>query len=453
MESVFIQPSNNFNRFSICPWVPEDHSLAQVVSAEKYKIIHNFFKNKKWNFRPTAEEVLQDLVYAWIKYHDEECHNWIFLLLGQGVHFYLERWPSYLRNGDFNFFKNLWVYPMEDQWSYLYAAVDYDTSSEKAREMFQYWLDGGLVLSPKDLIKLSCFRWDWVDFWIEKHPNWPLAEHLSVENNQFTPPNLLFALCVSHICDKKKDMSWRQNDQRQWLERLLDAGIDINAIDEHGCSALYLAAGSENPHLVLDLLERGATPHLNKDGFSFLHRLFNYNQNILVCLPDDYGLINHQNVLGQTPCHFLGAPIGKMSLYFPLEYFPLEGNQSLLPALKWSLEQGANLHIQDNEGIPAWLIMLLAEPELINVLLEQKIDLNWTHSDGSTLLDLLSYQKRGWVAMRVLLDHGVEPYVHVNAPPQLGFEPIRENIAKLEQYTLSQSTSMPQQETGKTARL
>ena len=56
------------------------------------------------------------------------------------------------------------------------------------------------------------------------------------------------------------------------LGRLLDAGLDINALDHDGCTALALAVGECTTEVVRFLLARGTDPNL---GNPLIHGLWN----------------------------------------------------------------------------------------------------------------------------------------------------------------------------------
>jgi cytohesin len=140
--------------------------------------------------------------------------------------------------------------------------------------------------------------------------------------------------------------------------RLIQAGADINARDEDGCTALYYASGSSDEKMidvVKALVERGADVNARRDGgFTPLHEAcFSGTYAAVQFLISKGADVNAREQRGDTPLHIIAG----CSL---LHQHPEWGEPELIVLAL--LEHGAKLDARDKDGLTPPQLAAKAEP-------------------------------------------------------------------------------------------
>lgn len=150
---------------------------------------------------------------------------------------------------------------------------------------------------------------------------------------------------------------------REVFDALLEKGIDVNARDKKGNTALHNAAGLGLPYYVKRLIEKGANLHLmNKDGLTpFLSVTYMMllgaqpNLEVMDILLENGAKINAQIGMHETT----GYTEGQLSKFSASE--DNLGATALMlavalknkPLIKYLMEKGADPAIKNKKGISA----------------------------------------------------------------------------------------------------
>jgi ankyrin repeat protein len=153
------------------------------------------------------------------------------------------------------------------------------------------------------------------------------------------------------------------------VELYLAAGLDINARDDLGRTALFAAATREKGHeLAMMLLDRGADPHLTSN-----------RGRIPLMAAIKYG--NHDSINGWRDPESV----------------------QLINAL---LDKGSNVNARDDEGTtPLVEAALVNDAETIKALVARGADMASKTNEGQTPLDIAAYEWRGQ-AVKALIESG-----------------------------------------------
>lgn len=145
------------------------------------------------------------------------------------------------------------------------------------------------------------------------------------------------------------------------IEALLEAGFDVNAKDESGCTPLQnaISIGVKKETIIRLLLDNGAD-------------------------------MESKDQDGDTALHFLAKSSHK--------------SESILRIL---LESKADVKALNNAGFPPLFYMLRAQrPKGFQLFLEHGADIHSTHSDGRSLLHVAASE--GSAILELLLEHGLD---------------------------------------------
>jgi ankyrin repeat protein len=135
------------------------------------------------------------------------------------------------------------------------------------------------------------------------------------------------------------------------LEYLLSAGLEVNAVQKEGITALGLAAYLGNLELVQVLLERGADPNIvdKIEGYTILHRLTEQSSPSSNSLPELECLLNS----GRVDVNAISGFANMTALHFAVVHKRTEVVQLLL-------EHGADPHIPNAVAGVGGLVPLLS---------------------------------------------------------------------------------------------
>jgi len=151
------------------------------------------------------------------------------------------------------------------------------------------------------------------------------------------------------------------------VEQYLRDGVDVNARDEYGQTALFAAAVERRYNLALTLLGKGADPNLARDT-------------------------------GRTPL------LAAIKRGFDTNFYRREpDSRKLLGAL---LEKGADVNARDEDGVtPLEEAARIGDADTIRALVARGANLATKNNDGETPLGVAAQELRGY-AVKALIDAG-----------------------------------------------
>ena len=172
---------------------------------------------------------------------------------------------------------------------------------------------------------------------------------------------------------KDDDDDFSEDEQFYEVKRIIATGVDINASDQHGKTALSLAA-TLGKHTILKLLLEQPGIDVNKQdktGKTPLHMGVQFNDTIIInSLLHQKGIdVNVQNILGETPL-FMAARTGKLKCV-----------EALLKA-----PSGIDVNRKDSSGMsPLKIAAEKGHTNIVNLLKkvpgiimgDEKVDLRW----------------------------------------------------------------------------
>ena len=196
----------------------------------------------------------------------------------------------------------------------------------------------------------------------------PLLLCVSFAHAQTAPPP---APAAGHVAGRPEEVAEFVNaaadGEQQTVERLLGAGMDVNARDEYGQTALFAATVERRYALALMLLERGANPSLARDT-------------------------------GRTPL------LAAVKRGFDTNFYEREpDSQKLVSAL---LERGADVNARDEDGVtPLEEAARIGDADTVRALAARGADLGTKNNEGETPLDVAAQELRG-LAVKALIEAG-----------------------------------------------
>ncbi len=155
--------------------------------------------------------------------------------------------------------------------------------------------------------------------------------------------------------------------EQKLVEQYLRAGVDVNARDEYGQTALFAASVGRRYALALMLLDRGANPNLARDT-------------------------------GRTPL------LAAIKRGFDTNFYEREPeSQKLVNAL---LEKGADVDARDEDGVtPLEEAARIGDAETIRALVARGANLATKNNEGESPLHVAAQELRG-LAVRALIEAG-----------------------------------------------
>lgn len=159
------------------------------------------------------------------------------------------------------------------------------------------------------------------------------------------------------------------------VQGFLQAGINPNAKNESGETALTFAILNADPKVAQVLAEKADINLKDDNGNAPLHLAVFKNRDALVDL-----------FLEKNPDVNVGGTRGKLENQTPLYAAVIQGNADLVKKL---LDRGAKPNIADSEGglpLTEAVVRANANPEIIRMLLEKGADVNARESNKNTAL-------------------------------------------------------------------
>ena len=208
---------------------------------------------------------------------------------------------------------------------------------------------------------------------------------------------------------------------KETLHAIIDHGVDVNAINHKGESALLLACETGQKESVSLLLRAGAYD----DTMSCLHKVLKgeYDHEILQMLLDHGVPVNAANKNQQT-AYMLACHQGNIDAMCTLVNAGADPNikdsddktclhrvvhgGSRKYILQAIIDHGADVNAVNNEG--ATVLMLVCEAgqkEVVNIFLRAEADTSIVDVHGDTCLHKLLHRECDQETLQMLLDHGV----------------------------------------------
>lgn len=196
------------------------------------------------------------------------------------------------------------------------------------------------------------------------------------------------------------------------LEILIDNGANINTVDSHNKSALFIAAELGQNRIAKMLIEKGADTNLKSMLYSTpLHQASGYrgSSEMVKLLIENGADVNAKDSKGNTPLYNAidaarvsiakillenGADInaknylGKTALMHALELSYMNA-EHLASVVNLLIKNRANVNAKDTNGnSPLHCSMLLGKLEIVETLLQNGANIDAKNNDGKTALNL-----------------------------------------------------------------
>jgi ankyrin repeat protein len=181
------------------------------------------------------------------------------------------------------------------------------------------------------------------------------------------------------------------------VEALLEAGFDVNAKDETGCTPLQNAiiTGAKKEAIIRLLLDKGADMESNdQDGDTALHFLaksFHKSESILQILLEKKADVNALNNAGFTP------------IFYMLRGYHPKG-------LQLFLDYGADIHSTHSNGRSLLHVAASEGSTMLDILLEHGLDVDAKTEIGQTAL-FLACDNSNLAAVETLVAHGANTLI------------------------------------------
>jgi ankyrin repeat protein len=132
------------------------------------------------------------------------------------------------------------------------------------------------------------------------------------------------------------------------IKALLERGVDVDAVDELGNTALYYAARSENSQSIRFLLKRSANPRRSRGSvlIAFLDQFWNPRCSLLDGFPEDRSPVVRRLLDAGALVNELGASGGRLAKSTPLMAAARAGPR----AVRLLLEHGADPNLPNDFG-------------------------------------------------------------------------------------------------------
>ena len=203
---------------------------------------------------------------------------------------------------------------------------------------------------------------------------------------------------------------------------LLQGGVDINAMDDHGWTALHRAAGSGHEAVVRLLLEKSAELGSKETKYGWTPLSSAAGETVVLLLLENGAELESKDNSGQTPLSWaaVNEQVAVVQLLIkkgaeleskdnngqtPLSWAASLGQEAVVQLL---LEKGAELESKDNNGqTPLSWAARDGRKAVVQLLLEEGAELESKDNDGQTPLSWVASLGRE-ALVQLLLEKGAE---------------------------------------------
>jgi ankyrin repeat protein len=229
------------------------------------------------------------------------------------------------------------------------------------------------------------------------------------------------ALLLCSACGTAKFFAAAESGNVEEVDRLLDAGADVDARDSQGETLLFYAVFSGSKETVESLIAHGAdTNATDREGLTPLHAAAYLSRREIVDLLIRKGAkVNARSKDGATPVHraierFAGARSGHRALTSEAE------SASMMIVVKLLLAGGADVNAADASGVtPLILAASSGQNDLVELLLVHGAAVNAKDYEGAGALYVATVMDQPEIA-ELLIAHGAD----VNAGTKSGSTPL-----------------------------
>jgi hypothetical protein len=193
------------------------------------------------------------------------------------------------------------------------------------------------------------------------------------------------------IFEERAFINYINLDKKEMVDLYITAGMDPNARNKLGWSALTFAVYNNNIHIVNKLLKKGADINAQSDnGWTALTiAVYNGNAQMLHLLIEKGADVNIKSSDGSTV--LMRAIWGK--------------HNAMVPILLW---KGAEVNAKNRKG---WTALMYAsytgDSSIVNLLLEKGADINTKNKDGKTAF-LIAKEKGQTNIVKLLKQDGAK---------------------------------------------
>lgn len=186
------------------------------------------------------------------------------------------------------------------------------------------------------------------------------------------------------------------------IQTLIDAGINMNAPDKYGDTALEKAVFHGHTDVVKALLDRSITIKTTKNR-PILHEAVFWERTDIIQLLIDFGVdVNETDRYGNTALHIAAAQGSEKNVHLLINakantnsknifgITPLHEavKQQHIHIIQTLLKHGVDANESDSHGRTALhLSVQMKNPDIVKVLLNAKVKTNIQDKDGSTAMD------------------------------------------------------------------
>ncbi len=222
-------------------------------------------------------------------------------------------------------------------------------------------------------------------------------------------------------CGSAKFFTAAESGNVQEVDRLLDAGADVNVRDSRGETPLFSAALSGSKEIAESLIAHGADVNAtDRDGLTPLHlAAYQSRREIVKLLVGKSANVNAKTREGSTPLikaieWFAGTERGHLALTSRAEI------ASMMDVVRLLIDNGADVNAADTyDDTPLILAVASGEKSLVELLLARGAAVNSKGHEGVSALYTATIAGQNEIA-ELLIARGAE----VNAGTKTGFTPL-----------------------------
>lgn len=287
----------------------------------------------------------------------------------------------------------------------VFLALHLNSSvTKKGFEALELLLQHGLRVSEQEVVKAGFKCWRWVELLLKYGHS-----YTSIDPEQKTTllMTLLNSPRLSHV-PRNKQIPWSLEELQSRMEPFLEAGVDLNAQDKFGWSALFYAASS-CPEIVPYLIEKGCDRFIRcKEGNTWLHQAAINNPSEV--LSQSFDCINELNDENQNPLHVLSAGLETSVLLSLSKEQVNSQKQRGLRSAQWLIDQGVEINALCHRQLTPWHHFVYVYPETLDFWIKNGADVDLKVGEVKiSLFAFVSESEQGPLAMERLVELGFVP--------------------------------------------